>query len=64
MTFLMKSQLGWATPLITAFDLASLAQRLGHVDKHSCNARKQGRCPGQDQCSDCAWSEGPSREPR
>ena len=62
MTNLTKPLLGWATPIFTAFDTASLAHALGHVEKHSCNSRKQGRCPGKDQCSDCAWSEGPTRE--
>ena len=30
---------------------------LGWADEHkSCLARRQGKCPGLDQCHDCAWS--------
>lgn len=44
---------------------AFFARFFGHHDKrHDCVARRQGRCPGLDQCHDCAWSEGMSREER
>jgi hypothetical protein len=57
MTYDLQRQAGWATPLAPAFDSASLARRLGHVDDDACLAQKQGRCPGKDGCADCAWSE-------
>lgn len=55
---------GWTTPLFPSFTRAGLALRLGHVEKDSCNSRKQGDCEGKEYCADCAWSEGPFREPR
>ncbi len=54
---------GWATPLVPAFNLAAWARELRHVE-HDCLARKQGRCPGKYHCADCAWSEGPSGSSR
>ena len=64
MSQLTKFRFGWDTPVIGGYSMSSLALKLGHIDKESCNARKQGSCPGQHQCSDCAWSEGPSRKAR
>lgn len=60
----LKQLVGWATPLIPGFDMASLARRLGHIESNTCLARKQGHCPGKYYCADCPWSEGPLREPR
>ena len=55
---------GWATPLIPRFDIATLARRLGHFKGEACLARKQDRCPGKYYCPDCPWSEGPLRSSR
>ena len=60
----LKQMLGWVTPLIPAFDLPTLGLRLGYIEGSTCLARKQGHCPGKYHCADCAWSEGPLREPR
>lgn len=59
-----ESHFGWATRIVPSFDFAALALRLGHIESDTCNARKQGNCLGKYYCADCAWSEGPSREPR
>lgn len=61
MGFFKKWLPGWATPLVPAFDLATLATRLGQVGAGACRARKQGRCEGKHLCADCAWSEGPEK---
>lgn len=56
-----RFQPGWSTQIIT--DLSSpswLAWFLGARDERSCAARRQGRCPGLDQCHDCQWSAGSS----
>jgi hypothetical protein len=54
--------LGWATPVAPRTDHAGLASALKHADhRHDCLARRQGRCPGIDQCHDCPWSESVSR---
>ena len=42
--------------------LAALARWLGFGERKDCLARRQGRCPGRDQCHDCAWAEGMSRQ--
>ncbi len=55
---------GWATPLVPAFDFASLAARLGQVGSSACLARKQGKCEGRELCADCAWSESSPGESR
>ena len=51
-------QPGWATPVIVDFkNLSFVASLLGLMNRDaSCLARKQGKCPGRDQCHDCAWS--------
>ncbi len=54
----------WATPLVPAFDFATLARRLRQLGSDPCLARKQGKCEGRENCPDCAWSEGPLRERR
>lgn len=54
----------WATPLVPAFDSATLASRLGQVGSGACLARKQGKCEGREFCADCHWSEGTLRESR
>ena len=55
--------LGWVTtPAARAGDHA-MAQALGHRDPHDgCLPWLQGRCPGLEQCLDCAWKEGTSRQ--
>lgn len=64
----LNKLVGWALPLIPAYDPATLAARLGHVGearhgtRGGCIARKQGRCPGLEYCADCPWSEGISRD--
>lgn len=60
----LRRLVDWATPLIPAFDVASLARQLGHIESNACLARKQGHCPGKSYCADCSWSEGPLRESR
>ncbi len=57
-------RLNWATPLMPAFDFATLAARLRQLGAPACRAREQGQCEGRDHCADCAWSEGPLREDR
>jgi hypothetical protein len=51
-------QPGWATPVIVDFkNLSLVASLLGLLKGDaSCAARRQGKCPGRDQCHDCAWS--------
>lgn len=57
----LRFQPGWATPIITDLGNTSwLAWFLGALEKQSCAARRQGRCPGRDQCHDCNWSAGSS----
>ena len=55
--------LGWGTmPLARASDHA-MARALGHRDPHDgCLPWLQGRCPGLEQCPDCVWKEGTSRQ--
>lgn len=41
----------------------ALAQALGHSDPHEgCLPWLQGKCPGLEQCLDCPWKEGTSRQ--
>ncbi len=55
--------LGWAQPFGTRRDYHALAQALGHRDPHhGCLPWLQGRCPGLEQCPDCTWKEGTSRQ--
>lgn len=54
----------WATPLVPAFDFATLASRLRQYGSPSCLARQQGKCEGRHLCADCQWSEGPERTSR
>jgi hypothetical protein len=51
-------QPGWATPVIVDFkNLSLVASLLGLLNGEStCLARRQGKCPGRNQCHDCAWS--------
>jgi len=51
-------QPGWATPVIVDFkNLSLVASLIGFLNgKSTCLARRQGKCPGLDQCHDCAWS--------
>jgi hypothetical protein len=53
-----RFQPGWATPITVDYANRSfLAWLLGFADEEQgCLARRQGRCPGRDQCHDCAWS--------
>lgn len=54
----VRFQPGWATPVVVDYGKPSfLAWLLGWNDGHKeCLARRQGKCPGLDQCHDCAWS--------
>lgn len=52
--------LDWNTPTASAFEFARLGVELGH-ERGACLARRQGRCPGRDQCADCPWAEGWTR---
>ena len=51
-------QPGWSTPIQIDFkNLALLGSWLGFESSHGdCRARRQGKCPGPNQCHDCAWS--------
>jgi hypothetical protein len=52
-----RFQPGWAMPVAVQHSAAFLAWFLKVPDARAdCNARRQGRCPGLDQCHDCAWS--------
>jgi len=53
-----RFQPGWATPIAVDHGNPSfLSWLLGaQKDRNDCLARRQGRCPGLDQCHDCAWS--------
>jgi len=59
----LRRMVGWAMPLVAAFDPATLANRL-RMESDICLARKQGRCPGKYHCGDCPWSEGSLGSPR
>jgi hypothetical protein len=55
--------LGWADPLKSRHDHHALSQALGHRDPHDgCLPWLQGKCPGLEQCLDCTWKEGTSRQ--
>lgn len=63
----MKTLVGWATPIVPRFDATALARQIGYNLRGSgkrggCVARRQGRCPGLEFCEDCPWSEGVSRD--
>jgi hypothetical protein len=53
-----RYQPGWATPIAVDYSKPSfLAWLLGFANERGyCHARRQGRCPGLDQCHDCTWS--------
>lgn len=53
-----RFQPGWSTPIAVDYSKPSfIAWLLGFgEDGHSCRARRQGKCPGLDQCHDCNWS--------
>jgi hypothetical protein len=57
-----RFQPGWATPIVVRHEpsfFAALLKLAGERDR--CRARKQGRCPGLDQCHDCTWSRPAKR---
>jgi hypothetical protein len=58
-----RFQPGWAMPVTVDYRKPSfLAWFLGFAgEKRECLARRQGRCPGRNQCHDCAWA--PQRSP-
>jgi len=51
-------QPGWDTPVVVDYRKPGLLARfVRFVTRDSrCLAEQQGRCPGEDQCHDCAWS--------
>ena len=50
-------QPGWSTPVIVRHEPSFFARFLKFAgEERRCNARKQGKCPGLDQCHDCTWS--------
>jgi len=62
MTILDKF-LNWAQRPSAGRDLHTLSRALGHRDPHDgCLPWLQGRCPGLEQCADCNWKEGTSRQ--
>jgi len=55
--------LGWGITPPARTNPYAMAQALGHRDPHDgCLPWRQGRCPGLEQCADCTWKEGTSRE--
>ena len=52
-------QPGWSTPIVVDHRKPTLVawflRVLGRGEK--CLVYRQGRCPGPNQCHDCAWSE-------
>lgn len=59
----LRFQPGWATPVPVDYSKPSMLARLLGVRgrREECRARAQGRCPGLDQCHDCAWSSSEGR---
>jgi hypothetical protein len=52
-----RFQPGWATPVAIDHSPSFLAWFLRFPgERGNCLARRQGRCPGLDQCHDCTWS--------
>ena len=52
-----RFQPGWAMPIAVRHSPSFLAWFLKfRGERAQCYARRQGRCPGLDQCHDCAWS--------
>lgn len=50
-------QPGWATPIVIRHTRSFLERFLNpRQSRPDCRALVQGRCPGVDQCHDCAWS--------
>jgi hypothetical protein len=58
-----RFQPGWATPIEIDHGNPSFLARFLRIGRETlrCKARKQGKCPGLDQCHDCAWSSQGSR---
>ncbi len=55
--------LGWGTTPVARLNDHAMAQALGHHDPHDgCLPWLQGKCPGLEQCLDCPWKEGTSRQ--
>ncbi len=63
--FDFPKRFGWDTPVTPEFNASGFARllRIFKTDK-DCLAKQQGRCPGNDMCHDCNWSEGSSRSKR
>ncbi|HEX6157887.1 MAG TPA: hypothetical protein VFZ54_17810 [Burkholderiales bacterium] len=55
----LRFQPGWSTPIEVDYRKPSfLAWLLGfETTRARCRARRQGHCPGLDQCHDCTWSD-------
>jgi len=53
-----RFQPGWSNPIVVDYRKPSfVAWLLGFAERPgSCLARRQGNCPGLDQCHDCAWT--------
>jgi len=51
-------QPNWDTPIVVDHANPSfVAWFLRFFDaRNDCLMRRQGKCPGRDQCHDCAWS--------
>jgi hypothetical protein len=54
----LRFQPGWSTPILVDYRKPSFIAWLLGFDgaPRACLARRQGRCPGLDQCHDCTWS--------
>lgn len=54
----LRFQPGWDTPLVVDYQKPGLVARLLRLVKGDfrCLRELQGRCPGRNQCHDCAWS--------
>lgn len=58
-----RFQPGWATPIVTRHEPSFFATFLKFGDQRGrCRMRKQGKCPGLDQCHDCNWSSQSQRD--
>ena len=55
--------LGWAIPIFSCNDYAYFSRPLWpERGERACLARRQGKCPGLEYCSDCEWQEGTWRD--
>lgn len=59
--FNFPKRLGWDTPVTPEFNESAFARMLRFFNSdEDCLERQHGRCPGNNMCHDCNWSEGTS----